>query len=67
MSGPPSPARQAGPTWWYVAAVAAFALATLAKGMTLTLPAVLLARAGAGGRVSRSQGLILGNIHVLVV
>ena len=38
-----SPARQAGPTWLFWAAVAVFALATLAKGMTLTLPVVLLA------------------------
>ena len=38
-----SPARQAGATWLLAAAVAVFALATLAKGMTLTLPVVLLA------------------------
>jgi hypothetical protein len=50
----PSSARQAGPTWWYVGAVAAFALATLAKGMTLTLPAVLLACAWwQRGRIER--------------
>ena len=51
----PSPARQArtyaAGTW---AAVAAFALATLAKGMTLTLPVVLLACAWwQRGRIER--------------
>ena len=44
---------EAGPTW-YVAAVAVFALATLAKGMTLTLPVVLLACAWwQRGRIQR--------------
>ncbi len=50
----PSPARQAGPTWLYVGAVVVFALATLAKGMTLTLPVVLLACAWwQRGRIQR--------------
>ena len=41
--GPPPPSARRQSPLLYVAAVALFALATLAKGMTLTLPVVLLA------------------------